>query len=85
MSDYLLDVRGIGISFGGLKACDGLTVQIPTGGLHGLIGPNGAGKTTAFNLITGVYRTQMGSVTLDGVKVELFTGNEHGRMGFIPT
>lgn len=85
MSEYLLDVRGIGISFGGLKACDGLTVQIPTGGLHGLIGPNGAGKTTAFNLITGVYRTQMGSVTLDGVKVDHLRPHEIAKAGLSRT
>jgi branched-chain amino acid transport system ATP-binding protein len=62
----LLDVAGIGISFGGLKAVSEFTLRIPRGGLYGLIGPNGAGKTTVFNLLTGVYRTQTGSISLDG-------------------
>jgi branched-chain amino acid transport system ATP-binding protein len=44
-------------------------VRVPAGALHGLIGPNGAGKTTAFNLLTGVYQTQTGSVTLDGTQI----------------
>ncbi|MFN5959329.1 MAG: ATP-binding cassette domain-containing protein, partial [Planctomyces sp.] len=52
MSEFLLDARNISIAFGGLKACQNLTLQIPAGGLYGLIGPNGAGKTTAFNLLT---------------------------------
>lgn len=70
MSDLLLDARDIGISFGGLKACHGLTLQVPAGGLHGLIGPNGAGKTTAFNLLTGVYRTQTGTISLAGRRID---------------
>lgn len=70
MSDSLLDAKGIGIAFGGLKAVQDLSVRIPMGGLYGLIGPNGAGKTTAFNLLTGVYRTQTGSVHLGGKRVD---------------
>jgi branched-chain amino acid transport system ATP-binding protein len=60
----LLDVDGIGISFGGLKAVQKFSVQLEQGSLYGLIGPNGAGKTTAFNLLTGVYRTDAGRMEL---------------------
>ena len=70
MSDYLLDAKGIGISFGGLKAVQSFSMQIPKGDLYGLIGPNGAGKTTAFNLLTGVYKSQTGTVHLDGVRTD---------------
>lgn len=63
----LLDVQNIGISFGGLKAVQNFTLRIPRGALHGLIGPNGAGKTTVFNLLTGVYLAQSGSIQLDNV------------------
>jgi branched-chain amino acid transport system ATP-binding protein len=66
----LLDASGIGIAFGGLKAVQNLSLAIPKGGLHGLIGPNGAGKTTAFNLLTGVYQTQTGTITLDGTRID---------------
>lgn len=66
----LLDVSGIGISFGGLKAVQNFSLSMPKGCLYGLIGPNGAGKTTVFNLLTGVYRAQTGTITLDGVRVE---------------
>ncbi|MCE2924026.1 MAG: ABC transporter ATP-binding protein [Phycisphaeraceae bacterium] len=65
MSTFLLDAQNLGISFGGLKAVQALTLQIPPNALHGLIGPNGAGKTTAFNLLTGVYKPQTGSMTLN--------------------
>jgi branched-chain amino acid transport system ATP-binding protein len=61
-----LEVQGVSIAFGGLKAVSGLSLALPAGGLHGLIGPNGAGKTTAFNLITGVYRPDSGDVRLGG-------------------
>ena len=59
----LLEVKNLGISFGGLRAVDGLNMTINEGALVGLIGPNGAGKTTAFNMLTGVYRP---TIMLDG-------------------
>ncbi|HEX4823773.1 MAG TPA: ABC transporter ATP-binding protein [Candidatus Polarisedimenticolaceae bacterium] len=62
----LLDVKGAGISFGGLKAVQDFTLAIPKGALYGLIGPNGAGKTTVFNILTGVYRPDTGTIRLDG-------------------
>ena len=61
----LLDVAGIGISFGGLKAVENFSVKLPLGALYGLIGPNGAGKTTVFNLLTGVYRATIGEMRLE--------------------
>jgi branched-chain amino acid transport system ATP-binding protein len=66
----LLDIEGIGISFGGLKAVQDFSMKIPRGGLYGLIGPNGAGKTTVFNLLTGVYVPQTGSISLDGRRID---------------
>ncbi len=65
----LLEVKNLGISFGGLRAVDAVNLVIEKGQLYGLIGPNGAGKTTIFNLLTGVYRPTDGSITLDGVKL----------------
>ena len=62
----MLEVKNLGISFGGLRAVDGFEMQIEKGQLYGLIGPNGAGKTTVFNMLTGVYKPDDGSIVLDG-------------------
>jgi branched-chain amino acid transport system ATP-binding protein len=62
--EALLDVREIGISFGGLKAVQKFSLRLPRAGLYGLIGPNGAGKTTVFNLLTGVYQPDSGEIQL---------------------
>ena len=62
----MLEVKNIGISFGGLKAVDNFSLTIEKGQLYGLIGPNGAGKTTVFNLLTGVYKADHGAIFLDG-------------------
>ena len=62
----MLEVNNLGISFGGLRAVNNFNVSIEKGQLYGLIGPNGAGKTTIFNLLTGVYKPDTGSVALDG-------------------
>ena len=65
----MLEVQGLGISFGGLRAVDRFNLKIEKGQLYGLIGPNGAGKTTIFNLLTGVYKPNNGRVTLDGQNI----------------
>ena len=62
----LLEVKNLGISFGGLRAVDNFSLKIEKGQLYGLIGPNGAGKTTIFNLLTGVYKPTDGSFIFDG-------------------
>lgn len=66
MTQPLLDISGLSIAFGGLKAVADFNLQLVPGDLQGLIGPNGAGKTTVFNLLTGIYRPQAGTVRLSG-------------------
>lgn len=65
----MLHVKNLSISFGGLKAVDSFNVTIEKGQLYGLIGPNGAGKTTVFNLLTGVYKPDTGTILLDGENI----------------
>ncbi len=65
-SDYVLETRGLGISFGGLKAAQNVNLRIKKNEIYGLIGPNGAGKTTVFNLLTGVYQPTEGAFYLNG-------------------
>ena len=66
MSLTVLKTENLGISFGGLKAVEGLNLEIKKGQLYGLVGPNGAGKTTVFNMITGVYKPTTGKFWLAG-------------------
>lgn len=65
----LLEIKNLSISFGGLKAVDDFSITIEKGQLYGLIGPNGAGKTTIFNLLTGVYKPNTGTILLDGSNI----------------
>lgn len=65
----LLEVKGLGIVFGGLHAVENFSLSLEKGSLYGLIGPNGAGKTTVFNLLTGVYKPTTGNFFLDGEKL----------------
>ena len=77
----LLEVKNLGISFGGLRAVDDFNLKIEQGQLYGLIGPNGAGKTTIFNMLTGVYKPTNGKIFLDGEDITGKTNieiNKHG-------
>ena len=72
-----LEVRGLGKSFGGIKAVKDISFDVRPGEIVGLIGPNGAGKTTCFNLITGFYTPSTGQVRYGGADV---TGEKPFRM-----
>ena len=65
----MLQMNNITKTFGSFKALDELTMNIPKGAVYGLVGPNGAGKSTTIRVLTGVYRPDSGSVTLEGVPV----------------
>ncbi|WP_308116430.1 ABC transporter ATP-binding protein [Falsiroseomonas oryziterrae] len=65
----LLTAADIGISFGGLRALDGVGFSARAGEILAIIGPNGAGKTTLFNIVTGLYRASSGRIALDGQDV----------------
>ncbi|NVK60480.1 MAG: ABC transporter ATP-binding protein [Rhodobacteraceae bacterium] len=81
----LLDVQGLGISFGGLKAVDDVSFRVAPGEIVSVIGPNGAGKTTLFNMISGVYQPGRGSVTLNGAEVTGIAPNRLAEMGLSRT
>ena len=68
-AEPVLEVRGVTMRFGGLKALAAFDLALRPGELVGLIGPNGAGKTTAFNAITGVYVPTEGEVRVAGALV----------------
>ena len=65
----LLEVNGLSISFGGLKAVQDVSFNVPQGKIVSVIGPNGAGKTTIFNMLTGFYLPDRGSIRLGGMEM----------------
>ncbi len=65
-NDIILEAREIAKHFGGLRAVDGVSLQVTAGSLHSIIGPNGAGKTTLFNLLSGYLKPTHGSVIFNG-------------------
>ncbi len=67
--DVVLEVRGLQKSFGGLSVTDDVSLQIESGSITGMIGPNGAGKSTLFNLISGFYDSDGGTVLVNGTDV----------------
>ena len=81
----LLEVKNLGISFGGLRAVDEFSITIEKGQLYGLIGPNGAGKTTIFNMLTGVYKPTDGTIVLDGKNITGKSTIEINRAGIART
>ena len=67
--DNILEVRGLKMHFGGVKAVDELSFDVHRHELLGVIGPNGSGKTTMFNALTGVYKPTDGKVTFNGIDI----------------
>jgi branched-chain amino acid transport system permease protein len=67
--DIVLEVTGLSKYFGGLKAVDGVDIQVRRGGVHALIGPNGSGKTTTLNVLSGLYKATAGRIVLDGTDI----------------
>jgi branched-chain amino acid transport system ATP-binding protein len=81
----LLQLEDITVSFGGLRALDGISLSVEEGEVLGLIGPNGSGKSTAFNVVTGVIRADSGRVVLDGEDITGMAAHEVARRGVART
>ena len=75
-----LTLKEVALSFGGVRAIDGLDLAIHPGQVHGLIGPNGSGKTTTLNVISGYYAQQRGVVSLNGATLPLFVRHRRAHM-----
>ena len=79
----MLEMKHVTKTFGGFKALDELSLEVPQGAVYGLVGPNGAGKSTAIRLLTGIYRPDSGTITLEGLPVyENPVVKQH--IGYIP-
>jgi branched-chain amino acid transport system ATP-binding protein len=66
----ILSLKDVVMQFGGLRAVNSVSFEVPEGCIFGLIGPNGAGKTTVFNCVTGVYTPTSGSIVFDGALID---------------
>ncbi|XIA66993.1 ATP-binding cassette domain-containing protein [Bradyrhizobium sp. TZ2] len=66
----VLEVRGVSKTFGGIRAVTNASLQVGAGEIHALIGPNGAGKTTLFNLVSGLFPTDNGTIKLNGREIQ---------------
>ena len=76
-----LAVEHVSVSFGGVRALNDITFQVPPGVVHGLIGPNGAGKTTLFDVVSGLRRPSEGSLQLCGTDVTGSSATTRARLG----
>ena len=85
MAEYVLETKGLGISFGGLKAAQDVNIRIKKNQIYGLIGPNGAGKTTIFNLLTCVYKPTVGTFYLDGEEMKGLSPEKINQKGIART
>ena len=81
----ILEARGLSKSFGGIKALNGVDLRLRKGELAGLIGPNGSGKTTVFNVITGIYRPDRGTVTMETKRIAGLAPHRISRLGIART
>ena len=81
----VLEVRDLGIDFGGLTAVNDLSLTVYNEEIYGLIGPNGAGKTTVFNMLTKVYQPSRGTIELCGQSTEKMNTIEVNKAGIART
>jgi branched-chain amino acid transport system ATP-binding protein len=79
--DSLLSVRDVHVRFGGVRALDGLSLDVASGTITGLIGPNGAGKTTLFDVISGLRRPDTGAIRLGPHRIDGRPPHEIARRG----
>jgi branched-chain amino acid transport system ATP-binding protein len=81
----LLELRGVSLSFGGLRVLDELDLHVDEGEIVSVIGPNGAGKTTLFNIVTGLYRPDEGEILLGGESIVGLETNAIAKRGVART
>jgi branched-chain amino acid transport system ATP-binding protein len=81
----ILDIQGLTMQFGGLRAVNNFSLSLQPNDLQGLIGPNGAGKTTVFNMITGVYPPTAGNIAFIGQDITGLEPFEINHMGIART
>jgi len=84
-AEPLLSIRGVEKRFGGLRALDGVTLEVRAGSITGLIGPNGAGKTTLFDVVSGLLPSDAGLIRLGAHRLDGRPAAEIARRGVART
>lgn len=80
-NDSLLEIKSLELSFGNVRAVNGVNLTVKKGDLTAIIGPNGAGKTSLFNVITGYYPPDRGTLSFDGQEIGRFPSHKIARLG----
>jgi branched-chain amino acid transport system permease protein len=80
-STPMLKLENLQKHFGGLKAVDGIDLEVAPGTVHALIGPNGSGKTTSLNVVNGIYKPTAGKIALDGIDVTNLKPHDRAGLG----
>jgi branched-chain amino acid transport system ATP-binding protein len=80
-----INVEGLTVRFGGVTALDGVSFEVPEGGLTALIGPNGAGKTSLFNCVSGIYKPTEGTIRLGGRDIAGLAQHKIAQLGLSRT
>ena len=81
LGEPVLNITGLSLRFGGVKAVDNMSLDVRRGEIHALVGPNGAGKSTMLNCICGYYRPSEGSIMLDGQQIVGRRPDQVARLG----
>lgn len=85
MPDLILEARQVCKQFGGLRALDGVSLEVEAGSLHAVIGPNGSGKTTFFNAVSGLFPLTAGEVRFQGERISGLEPHQIARRGIART
>lgn len=81
----ILSTQNLSMQFGGIKAVNNVSLDLPRHQISALIGPNGAGKTTFFNMLTGVYQPTSGTIIFDGKPLNISRPNQVAKLGMART
>jgi len=85
MAEAALSIRDLQKTYkGGKRALDGVTIDVPRGGIFGLLGPNGAGKSTLINILAGLVTKSGGSATIWGFDIDAQPRNAKRAIGVVP-
>src|SRR3972149_3589150 len=83
--DPILKIENLTISFGGIRALNGVGFEVKKGSIYSIIGPNGAGKTTIFNCISGIYQPDSGKIFFKGEEISSLKPSQIAAKGIART